>query len=799
MLLAAVGTWALPTDFVEFPILTADELKAQYESKRFAIRCVQETSNCYNHFYTGNALKTALPLTADMVFMLELVDGSEDLFYLKKVYAPEDVAYLQTTNATTFGSKDASTVAKFSIIGVSMNGTDADITHYDKENSIFQGDTDDTNIGKLVRFVRSDADTYLNLNSGYANGKGVWSAQQIVDVTNYHQVTVNYIKEGETTSTTSFVKEGETITFPKHIGYTATAPSITIAEGPAVQSFNVLYTANVKTLIDNEYRIYYTDTDDNKHYLQTAGADNLTTVTENPLTYAVSNGMAGKYAKAYYLLMNNMRISNTAQNGSSIKTAPVTDSRQWTCQVFIEDTETGKCAIRLTNATAVDGWHAYYFIGKDADGNIIGVDPGATAPTDYYIWTVEPVHPTSDITYEFSDNMGNTLSGTVAGYPNDLSSVQTTVKGVDACLQNVQWSEDGTRVSATISYPFAVSTESTTNMLMIRSFKNKTNIFKWLAVGTSVKTLKNTEVSSENVANYLWAIYPSLADNALTFAIKNIATGKYIYSTATANSHDEGTVILSDIASKLTLESDNQLKLPTDLYLSVGTENSADQFIGAWGSTHEGSKNAFPTVSYTLTIGAAKAATLYTPIAVTVPTGLKAKYITAEGNEGAVAKQALKYTTLKAGSVIPAGAAVVVVSETEGTSTFTASTAEASELTGNLLFGYPTATPAAAHTGSGSEGTVYALTNNEGTAVFGHYVGANYRAGKAYLDVATLGAGANNVRYFHLFDDDVETGIDNIPGAEQPATNGAVYDLSGRRVNAAQHGIYIIGGKKVIK
>ena len=44
------------------------------------------------------------------------------------------------------------------------------------------------------------------------------------------------------------------------------------------------------------------------------------------------------------------------------------------------------------------------------------------------------------------------------------------------------------------------------------------------------------------------------------------------------------------------------------------------------------------------------------------------------------------------------------------------------------------------------------------------------------------------------------TGIDNIDGAT-PNTIDTIYDLCGRRIDAAnaKYGIYIVGGKKVVK
>ena len=70
---------------------------------------------------------------------------------------------------------------------------------------------------------------------------------------------------------------------------------------------------------------------------------------------------------------------------------------------------------------------------------------------------------------------------------------------------------------------------------------------------------------------------------------------------------------------------------------------------------------------------------------------------------------------------------------------------------------------------------------------------------KAYLPVTAPTTGMAAARFVFDFGG-TETGIENINGTEAEANgNAAIYDLSGRRVNAAQKGIYIINGKKVIK
>lgn len=66
---------------------------------------------------------------------------------------------------------------------------------------------------------------------------------------------------------------------------------------------------------------------------------------------------------------------------------------------------------------------------------------------------------------------------------------------------------------------------------------------------------------------------------------------------------------------------------------------------------------------------------------------------------------------------------------------------------------------------------------------------------KAYLPVANSTMPGSRL----MFDFGTETGIEDINGMENAAENAVIYDLSGRRVQGAQKGIYIINGKKVIK
>ena len=188
----------------------------------------------------------------------------------------------------------------------------------------------------------------------------------------------------------------------------------------------------------------------------------------------------------------------------------------------------------------------------------------------------------------------------------------------------------------------------------------------------------------------------------------------------------------------------------------------------------------------TLTIGTTGYATFFAPYAVNIPQGITAKYVNTE--ENAESEGVLKYTELQ--GVIPANTAVVLKGE-PGDYEFTTAYGTANVTANNALFGYAVKTPVADNTG------IYALANKNERVAFYPFAGSNYAAGKAYLNVNKLDTGSE-VRSFALFDDDDATAIETLPGQNMDAESVA-YDLSGRRVQRVQKGLYIMNGKKVIR
>lgn len=170
-------------------------------------------------------------------------------------------------------------------------------------------------------------------------------------------------------------------------------------------------------------------------------------------------------------------------------------------------------------------------------------------------------------------------------------------------------------------------------------------------------------------------------------------------------------------------------------------------------------------------------ATLWTPVALNVPAGVRAYVGTIEGT-------VLTLTEIE-GSVIPANSGVLLWAEGVTATTtynFEVNKTSTATLSDNAFVG------TALTTSRNGEG-YYSLGNKDGVTAFYNYTGANLQGFRARIKKdAASGVQALTLR----FDD--TTGIEEITSAFE---NAAVYDLSGRRVNAPQKGLYIVNGKKV--
>ena len=404
-------------------------------------------------------------------------------------------------------------------------------------------------------------------------------------------------------------------------------------------------------------------------------------------------------------------------------------------------------------------------------------DDGTCVKFRFYPVEVEIVEDIT-ITYTLTDVAGNSYVGTYEG--NEINMLPTFTGVAGYSLDNVQW--DGNDMTADITFPFPVSSAEVTNETLISSFQKANLTYRWYADGDYISTKENVLPSLSNLNSHLWAIYPTCNEGAFTFTIKNVGTGKYVHSTSNSNSHDAGVVSLAEQGSDMTYDASG-FKLSTGKYLSLNGSNKGTgfhQYVGTY-SAHDGTKLSFPTLNaYTVDITDAKAATLTTPFAVSLPEGVTAGYVSGVDTE----KQTLEYTDV---TTIPAGESVVLFGEA-GTYTFD-KVAEAEAFGINYLVGYSEATDI-------TEGqTVYALANKNDVVAFYLFGGTQYAAGKAYLQLPE----ATEVAMFSLTRGDEEdtTNIEMTTDNGQQST--VIYDLAGRRVEKMEKGIYIVNGKKVIR
>ena len=201
--LLLIGVGAMAHDYQR---LTATELNKTGTSRRIAIECTQETN--YNTFYNGSTNRNGLPLTEANVF--EWVSAGEGQFYIKKVFADASSAYLQNTNITTFGAIDAETIAKFTAVNPTPEGSGVD--NFGGANCHYFTDE-----GKPYLVRLSLGSKWFNFNGNqYNTGTGVWTVQNVIDLEGYYKVTINIVKDEATTTETRILKEGEEITVPEY-------------------------------------------------------------------------------------------------------------------------------------------------------------------------------------------------------------------------------------------------------------------------------------------------------------------------------------------------------------------------------------------------------------------------------------------------------------------------------------------------------------------------------------------------------------------------------------------------------
>lgn len=268
----------------------------------------------------------------------------------------------------------------------------------------------------------------------------------------------------------------------------------------------------------------------------------------------------------------------------------------------------------------------------------------------------------------------------------------------------------------------------------------------------------------------------------------------YLYAaSSSANQLKVQTAISNNCKASITLAANGNATIK---FLGTYTRNllkynSNSSLFSCYASGQDDVQLYVRTTSLPLTT--AQYGTYFTDEAFVMPEGVTGYTVTAKDGENLTLNEA--YT---AGTTVPASTALLLKATDELTEskTFDAVVVNSTEVapTGNLLHG----SVAEAQTSVTGATAYYKLAN--GDKGLGFYYGAENGAAftngahKAYLAVTGT---MSQMKGFSL--DGMTTGINQVSTTKTHNTN--IYDINGRRIQslgAAQKGIYIVGGKKVI-
>ena len=437
-----------------------------------------------------------------------------------------------------------------------------------------------------------------------------------------------------------------------------------------------------------------------------------------------------------------------------------------------------------------EGTTAFVHFSGDNLGSWTDTNSGSMFMVEFYKLDDADLNKTETIynhlTYTVTDETGKEYTGTYDGVAS--TTVPEFTGAVGYTLTDAVWNDLNYTATINFAYPVSNKDNGVTNETLLTINGTQKYICN---VDGDVKVKENTAD-----ANSLWAIYPSFSNGAFTFAIMNIATGKYIYTEATAakldntdtntgisNNAAAGTFVLNNTPTQFVIASDKDFKISDkNLYLSINSPaNDKDVYLGLYGSPHNGTNvTKVDLPYYEVAVTDAKYATFYAPYAVTVPDGVTAHTVTLNG-EWATLSDPI--------ATIPAYTGVVLYSETAATYQFTV-TADVDAIENNALRG----TVAATYT----DGPAYVLSNQangvgfyKATLTDGQFLNNHH---KAYLPKP---AGAESVACYSFRFGEGTTGIENVKGENGNAK--AIFDLTGRKVNSISvPGIYIVNGKKVL-
>ena len=436
--------------------------------------------------------------------------------------------------------------------------------------------------------------------------------------------------------------------------------------------------------------------------------------------------------------------------------------------------------------------------GAGNEGNVVSWNTGsAQSASAWYIVEVElPVFYT--VTYQFLFE-GNVKYSTTVSIAEGADFPELTIPFLPYGVSAANLVKPEGQVTKDVVVEFNLTK---VKELPVKAVANVESINTWYFIqlhgntatrayiednGGAVVDWNDKSVADEEIDSHLWGF----VGDVFGMKMVNKKTGKAIASTGSGNA------TMAEVASATAFvvtasrhQSDPWfcMKYPTNNnYLNAqGDQSKGEGCIKHWSDNDNGSSFFATEYNKVYEVNVNEYATLYLGYQVAIPEGVKA-YVVSETTDASA-----KMTEVT-GS-LPAYTAVIL--KGNGAYDFVTSADAPAAIASNELRGSVVDTYV--------EGAAYVLSNKdkglgfytaelnlnadgaEGTTHFKN------NAFRAYLPVPAAGA------RFLSFDFGTETAIESIEGAEN-AANAVIYDLSGRRVQKAQKGLYIVNGAIVIK
>ena len=483
-------------------------------------------------------------------------------------------------------------------------------------------------------------------------------------------------------------------------------------------------------------------------------------------------------------------IGNKEQSGAWTVSDTYSEAAKIDVKLFAKDANGTKMH---EYGVILNGWQMHcagHSEGKGESGNVVSwnTDKANSASSWYVVEVALPVF--YDVTYNFVYN-GEVKFSQTSSIKKDAAYPDIVVPVIPYGVKTVK---DVTKPEGTVTKPEVINFELTIEKeLPIKTAADLASVNTWyyLQMHANPDVTSYIEDNKNDKNNIEWADRNVTADDDKDshlwgFAgdiwsgikVVNKKTGRAIVSKS-------GDAIMGDAANATAfipvlsngdISSDwFCLKYPESNYM-----NASGGKVSSWGDADNGS-SFYASVDKELQIEVTDAgyATLYHNTKLYIPSTIEA-YVVSSMSETSVKLEKVQGT-------LPANTAVLL--KGVGQHKFVTSADAVATFTANKLRGTVVDKEV--------EGPAYVLASINNVTGFyaakltdGKFVN---NAGKAYLPKPAEAS----VRFLN-FDLGNETAIESVEGAEN-AANAVIYDLSGRRVQKVQKGIFIVNGAIVIK